>query len=290
MRVRLESVISRWRSSSSAAAPRLEPPHVESVLAELRVALPVVAAGAHLQEDGLPLRARLRNEAQLLGGVLGEDVTDVDQAGARSGASHHVLVRTGAAFRFASSVTSMAEVGTDRHARNMRPEPSFPGRAAAALRSLADDLGVEWVRLGADIPPRAHHGLELRAAARRPARSRLSWSGTPPHCLVASCASANCASNTRSESVSLDEALGEPVQPRARQLLHPQNALRPVPVWAAVTRIAIDRRPFEIVLVVNAVRGPLGADPDPLGQEAREVAAAAPSRCRTFARRSAGRN
>ena len=190
---------------------------------------------------------------------------------ARRRPAHHVLVRPdgGGSFRLVGHVD--ARVGDrDRLATQVRLEARLPGRAGAALH-LRRDLGVERIRLLAE-PLRAHQRLELRAAALVERVRDRRRSGCRRIARRPGARRANCASERAVRVGSLDEPLRKPVHPGARELLHPQDALRAGP-RRLMAGFAIERRAFEVVLVVDAVRGPVVLDL--LGQQAREIAAAA---------------
>ena len=185
-------------------------------------------------------------------------------------ASHDILVRAGGgvSLRFVGHVDG--GVGDrDRPTLEVRLESRFPGRAGSALH-FSDDLRVERIRLVAE-PFRPHQRLELRAAA-LVERVRDRRDRNAAVVLVARVRVGELREQHAIGVGSLHEALREPVQPGARELLHAEDPLRAVSI-RLMAGIAVDGRPLEIVLVVHAIRGPVVLDL--LGEQAREVAASA---------------
>ena len=148
----------------------------------------------------------------------------------------------------------------------MRFESGCPGGTGSILH-FSDDLRVERIRLLAE-PFRPYQRLELRPAALvERVRDRRDRNATVV--LVARVRVGELREQHAIGIGSLHEALREPVQPGARELLHPEDPLGAVSI-RLMAGIAIDGRLLEIVLVVNAIRGPVVLDL--LGEQAREVA------------------
>ena len=143
----------------------VERKYVEVAATDFRIGATVVAARAHLHEHGLAAGAGLRHEAQLLGGVLREDLAQVQQRVAPGAAHHHGLVRSrgGRALGLVGHVD--ARVGHRDGAALGRERPLHePGRARLTVFRLRLDARIEGVWLVAEAFC-AYQGFELRAAA-----------------------------------------------------------------------------------------------------------------------------
>lgn len=93
MRVGPDSVIREMARFFSARVISSSLRTLKRLLFSCGLPRPVVAPGAHLQQDGLAVGAELGKEAELLHRIGGEDVPEIEERLSRCGRLHDVLIR-----------------------------------------------------------------------------------------------------------------------------------------------------------------------------------------------------